>query len=73
MTDNEVVEGEVICGVKAAACVCGLEPDHAEEVHTCANELCGGQWTGSWDGVSEDGDFTPVRLPMEATLGRLRP
>lgn len=47
---------EVICGVRAAECVCGLPVNHGG-ANECGRD--GGQWLGT---LGED-DFTVIRFP----------
>lgn len=56
----------VICGARAAACRCVLEPGHFGP-HAC-NETCGGSWRGEFGTDS----FEVIAFPsVEAARGRL--
>lgn len=46
----------LICGAKAADCICGLPVDHVG-AHECQRD--GGQWIGTLD----SGDFEAIRFP----------
>lgn len=55
---DKVSDAKVICDARAHACHCGLAPLH-ESFHECADENCGGAWTGDIDGD----DFVVVIWP----------
>lgn len=54
---------DVICDARAHACHCGLASLH-KGYHECANEFCGGAWSGNIDG----NDFVVIRWPRERLI-----
>lgn len=60
---------EVLCGEKAADCVCGEAPGH-EPPHVCADTVrCNAAWVGEWNADT----FGVRRFPIaaEPLLGAL--
>lgn len=73
-----LVEGAVTCAAPAAKCRCGEPAGHVEAgdpVHACADEGCGGSWTGehhtdTFVVVVYPGGFTdPVSALLVALFG----
>ena len=63
---STAVEGEVLCGATAAACVCVKRAGHVEDgdpLHECNPTECTGKWTGTYP----DDDFVMVALPLPIT------
>lgn len=58
---DETAIGVVVCGERAASCVCAEPPGHyPASAHACGREGCGGVWRGTF----ESDDFEVVTLPM---------
>lgn len=55
------LEGEVVCGLALASCICALPPHGPEVAHECSDKArCNGSWRGAAEG---NDDFEIVRLP----------
>ena len=49
-------EEPIICGARAAKCMCMKPEGHDDDVHECGPE-CGGAW------AVRDGEFVVIELP----------
>jgi hypothetical protein len=54
---------ELVCDARAAACRCGLPPNH-DGPHECSGAFCEGSWSGTFGGD----DFQIVRYPINPSL-----
>lgn len=57
VTMDETETATVICGERAASCVCALTPGH-DGPHQCGND------TGSWSGTFDSDDFKVICYPF---------